>query len=51
MPVYTKEEKILLAIDAIASAKAAGKKTSVLHAAKTYGVSESSLRDRMNDRR
>ena len=51
MPVYTKEDKILLAIDAIASAKAAGKRGSVLHAAKTYGVPESSLRDRMNDRR
>ena len=49
MPVYTKEDKILLAIDAIASVKAVGKRGSVLYAAKTYGVPESSLYDRMND--
>ncbi|KAH9233127.1 hypothetical protein K456DRAFT_53790, partial [Colletotrichum gloeosporioides 23] len=50
MPVYTQEDKIILAIEAIRSARVAGQKLSVLRAAKTYGVPESSVRHRMNDR-
>ncbi|KAF6810276.1 transposase [Colletotrichum musicola] len=50
MPVYTQEEKIILAIEAIRSTRAAGGNLSVLRAAKTYGVPESSLRYRMNNR-
>lgn len=50
MPVYAQKENILLAIEAIRSTRVAGRKLSVLRAAKTYGVPESSLRDRMNNR-
>ncbi|KAF6783205.1 transposase [Colletotrichum sojae] len=50
MSVYTQEDKILLAIKAIRSARAAGQKPSVLCAVKTYGVPESSVRYRVNDR-
>ncbi|KAF5518969.1 hypothetical protein CGCA056_v009164 [Colletotrichum aenigma] len=42
MLIYTQEDKILLAIEAIRSACAAGRKLSVLRAAKTYGVPKSS---------
>jgi hypothetical protein len=50
MPVYTQEEKIILAIDAIASQKAAGKKLSIPRAAKTFEVPYTSLYDRMHNR-
>ncbi|KAF4490738.1 Pogo transposable element with ZNF domain [Colletotrichum fructicola Nara gc5] len=50
MPIYSQEDKILLAIEAIQLTRAAGQKLSVRRAAKNYGVPESSLRDRMNNR-
>ncbi|KAF6781831.1 transposase [Colletotrichum sojae] len=50
MPVYTQVEKIILAIEATRSTRAAGDKLSVLRTTKTYSVPESSLRDRMNHR-
>ncbi|KAF6809514.1 transposase [Colletotrichum plurivorum] len=50
MSIYTQEDKIILAIEAIRSARATGKKLSVLRAAKTNGVPESSIRHRMNNR-
>ncbi|KAF6788755.1 transposase [Colletotrichum musicola] len=50
MPVYTQEEKIILAVEAIGSTRAAGGKSSILRATKTYSVPKSSLRYRMNNR-
>ena len=50
MPVYIEEEKITLAIDAIALQKAAGKKLSILRASNIYNVPYTTLYDRMHDR-
>ncbi|KAF6786594.1 transposase [Colletotrichum sojae] len=50
MPIYTQEDKIILALEAIRTTRARGGKLSIARAATTYGVSKSTLHDRMNHR-
>ncbi|KAF6812647.1 transposase [Colletotrichum plurivorum] len=50
MPIYAPKDKIILALEAIQSTRAGGGKLSIARAATTYGVSKSTLRDRINAR-
>ena len=47
MPLYTSEEKIILAIKAICMSQ---KKLSIRRAAEMYNISKSTLSDRINNR-
>ncbi|KAF6791711.1 transposase [Colletotrichum sojae] len=50
MPIYSQEDKINLALEAIRTTRARGGKLSIGRAATTYGVPKSTLHDRMNAR-
>ena len=49
MPIYTKEDNIALAINAIQAAEISGRKLSQRAAAKAYNIPKSSLNHRINN--
>ncbi|KAF6783104.1 transposase [Colletotrichum sojae] len=50
IPIYIREDTIILALEAIRTTRARGGKLSIARAATTYGVTKSTLHDGMNHR-